>query len=321
MVDQESSKSGQERKKPRQGVQGHRQGGEGRADLHTHTKYSGFTRLFNIPFPESIATPADVVDEAVRKGLDVVGISDHDTIEGSLQAVKYAKDGKLDICVVPGEEITSKDGEILGWFIQEHIQPGLSAEETVDAIHRQGGLAVAPHPFSYHCPSLDDRVHALRLDGIEVLNAGHRDGYINRIAEANSKGLARTGGSDAHTARVVGTAYTSFNGDNEEDLFKDLKQRSTKPGGTTTTLRQYISWSFEVAQHVAKDLLRPELYIDENDPLHLMHEMRRRNKMLAVVGCLGYMNTPIPVLGGAIAESVLRSKGKRKWQEKTKVRY
>jgi predicted metal-dependent phosphoesterase TrpH len=290
----------------------------GRADPHTHTKHSGFTRLFNIPFPESIARPAEVVDQAVKKGLDVVCVTDHDTISGSLEAVKYAKENRVDIDVIPGEEVTSQDGEILGWFVQEHIPPGLSAEETIDKIHDQGGLAVAPHPFSYHCPSLNKKVRNLKLDGIEVLNAGHRDGYINRLAEANAGERARTGGSDAHTSRVVGTAFTRFNGRSKDEFYKAVKLRQTKPGGTTTTLRQYISWSFEVAQHVTRDLIRPTMYISESDPLHRMHQMRRRNKVLAVVGCLGYMNSPIPIFGGAIAEAVLKRKGREKWEEYTK---
>jgi predicted metal-dependent phosphoesterase TrpH len=312
------SESGKERPSQVRGYTAVKLEHTGRADLHTHTKYSGFTTLFNIPFPESIASPGDVVDQAVRKGMDVICITDHDTMVGSIKAVKYARENRLDIDVVLGEEITSEDGEILAWFIGKPIAPGLPAEETVEAIHDQGGLAVAPHPFSYHCPSLEDKIHGQALDGIEVLNAGHRDGYINRIASVNAGRLARTGGSDAHTARVVGTAYTRFEGRSKEDFYKALKRRETVPDGTTTTLRQHISWSFEVAQRVTREIIRPEYHIDESDPLYEMHEMRKRNKALAVIGCLGYMNTPIPVLGGVIAEAVLRHKGRKKWAERSK---
>jgi len=64
---------------------------QGHADLHTHTHYSGFNKAFFIPYPESVTPPERMVDAAVKKGLDVLCITDHDEIEGALRAQRYSR--------------------------------------------------------------------------------------------------------------------------------------------------------------------------------------------------------------------------------------
>ncbi len=142
---------------------------QGRADVHVHTRYSGFGSYSFLHFPESITEPVKAVEVASRKNLDVLCITDHNTIQGALVPKKHARD----IDVVIGEEISSADGEILALFIQEEIKPMLSAPETLDHIHEQGGIAAAAHPFSPYCHSLETRIHDLKLDGVEVFNAYH----------------------------------------------------------------------------------------------------------------------------------------------------
>jgi len=131
---------------------------QGHADIHTHTHYSGFNKTFFIPYPESVTPPERMVDAAVKKGLDVLCITDHDEIEGALRAQRYVREKELETEVVVGEEVTTADGPVLGLFLQERIPLELSVAETIDLIHGQGGLAVAPHPFSYLCPCLGKKI-------------------------------------------------------------------------------------------------------------------------------------------------------------------
>lgn len=131
---------------------------QGHADLHTHTHYSGFNKAFFIPYPESVTPPERMVDAAVKKDLDVLCITDHNEIEGALRAQRYCRKEGLETEVVVGEEVTTADGHVLGLFLQEYVPMGLSAAETIDLIHSQGGLAVAPHPFSYLCPCLGKKI-------------------------------------------------------------------------------------------------------------------------------------------------------------------
>ncbi len=147
----------------------------GKADIHVHTRYSGFEKYSFLHFPESVTDPLKAVETACRRELDILCITDHNTIKGAVIAQKHAKD----IEVVVGEEVSSADGEILALFIQEEIKPWLGATETIDLIHEQGGIAVAAHPFSPQCHSLGKKIHNLELDGVEVFNACHRDAYTN----------------------------------------------------------------------------------------------------------------------------------------------
>ncbi|HEY9246635.1 MAG TPA: hypothetical protein VIO11_07310 [Candidatus Methanoperedens sp.] len=153
----------------------------GRADIHVHTRYSGFGKYSFLHFPESITEPAMAFETARNRKLDVLCITDHNTIKGALIAKKYAKD----IDIVVGEEISCSEGEILGLFIQEEIKPMLGASETIDLIYGQGGIAVEAHPFSPQCSSLGKKIRYLELDGIEAFNACQRDAYTNFMAQGS----------------------------------------------------------------------------------------------------------------------------------------
>jgi predicted metal-dependent phosphoesterase TrpH len=207
---------------------------QGTADIHTHTRCSGFGRYSFLKFPESVTEPAKAVETAQKKRLDVLCITDHNTIQGAIVAKKHA----AGIDVVIGEEISSADGEILALFIQEEIKPMLGAPETIDLIHDQGGVAVAAHPFSPQCPSLGKKICYLKLDGVEVFNACYRDVCSNLTAQTFSPGkLAWLGSSDAHSIDMIGNGYTIFEGRNSEELRRYILKRKTYFGGSRTPCR------------------------------------------------------------------------------------
>src|SRR2546430_13305684 len=108
----------------------------GRADLHMHTTFSD-------GWPE----PHQLVDHARSAGLDVIAVTDHDTIEGALRAADFAASRPDAPHVIVGEEVSSRHGHILGLFLERRVRPGMSAAATVDAIHDQDGIAIAAHPF------------------------------------------------------------------------------------------------------------------------------------------------------------------------------
>jgi len=101
----------------------------GRADLHTHTYYSGFSKVGFIPYPESVTPPETMVDAAVKKGLDVLCITDHNEIEGALRAERYVRENGLEIEVVVGEEVSTADGEVLGLFYRNVFRRGFQQQK------------------------------------------------------------------------------------------------------------------------------------------------------------------------------------------------
>ena len=173
-----------------------------KVDMHTHSEYSPDSR-----------TPLSRQAAAVKAaGLNVICSTDHNTIEGALRLREMA-DG---FRVIVGEEVSSRDGEIVGLFLEKPVPRDLSAEETIKRIHDQGGIVSIPHPFSrnrlFHLRrSVLERVWR-DIDCIEVFNA--REAFtsdnLKAAAFAKEKELPGAVGSDAHRASEIGRAWVEI---------------------------------------------------------------------------------------------------------------
>lgn len=167
-----------------------------RFDLHVHTRYSRDGRC----------TLLEAVRMAKSRGLSGIAITDHDSVGGSLEAAGL---NLKDFVVIPGIEVSSRDGHILGLNVREPIPPGLPAAETVALIKEQEGMAVAAHPFG-----LGRKIGAVlkaRFDAIEVLNS--RTYFGNSLARefAERNKLPMVAGSDAHFPDEIGLAGVEVN--------------------------------------------------------------------------------------------------------------
>lgn len=201
-----------------------------KADLHLHTTHSDGT-----------CTPIELIDYVVNHtDLHVIAITDHDEISGAQMARDYAQGRGVDVII--GEEISSREGHILAYFIHERIAPGMSARDTIRAIHAQGGLAVAAHPYDWMVRSLGRYGLMQRaaganpeweFDAIETLNSSLFPRYANVTAQqaAIQLGLPMIGGSDSHQLRTVGYAYTVYEGRHAHDLRTALRHGRTTPAG------------------------------------------------------------------------------------------
>ena len=222
----------------------------GRADTHLHTEYSGFNKLGIIRFPESTTMPEKQVDRMRELGMNVMAITDHDETAGAFIAQKYARANYDDIEVIVGEEVTTADGEIIGLFLTEKVPDMLSVEETIDVIRSQGGLVIAPHPFSMHAPGLQERILDLDIDGFETINGGHPDAYANmfaRIVMDRYPGRwAETSGSDAHSVYTSGYNWTEFSGNSADDYRRAILNKSTVAVGKPAPVFGQVQWSVDV---------------------------------------------------------------------------
>jgi predicted metal-dependent phosphoesterase TrpH len=195
-----------------------------KTDLHVHTSYSY----------DSNASPKEMVEAAIKKGVDCLAITDHSEIKGALETIEYAK-GKS-ILIIPGIEIKSKKGDILGLNIKKVIPDGLSDKETIKKIKKAGGMVIIPHPFGWSCSFKGNLKNLINeIDGIEVLNASIF-GPGNKIALdfARKFNLPFTAGSDAHEPNMIGKAYLEVPGDNLsiEEILNQIKNRNVKVGGS-----------------------------------------------------------------------------------------
>jgi predicted metal-dependent phosphoesterase TrpH len=224
----------------------------GRADLHMHTTAS-----------DGWPSPRQLVDQARQTGLNVIAVTDHDTIEGALRAADYsAGSSRLDVIV--GEEVSSREGHIVGLFLERRIRPGMSAAATVHAIHEQGGLAVAVHPFwRTQRRARGGAVHGvgwlaaeLPFDAVEVENATPGFYFFNQLARRLNLGLesAEVGGSDAHILDAVGRAYTEFPGRTPKALREAIEAGATVAGRRryrAMGLMRYAAWGLNHERYVA----------------------------------------------------------------------
>lgn len=213
----------------------------GRADLQLHSDLG-----------DGLASPEEILDAAERAGMDLIALTDHDDIRGSFTLRDIAQRRSSKVAIVPGIEVTTRSGHLLALFVEDEIPMFRPLPETIAAIHRQGGLAIVPHPLSYLTFSVGER--ALRalaelgddpsfIDGIELVNPSYAGRVrVRRAAWLNAHVLrvAETGSSDAHHAELVGTAWTEFAGATAEELRAAIVASATKAGGRAWTLREHL---------------------------------------------------------------------------------
>ncbi|MCL4533592.1 MAG: PHP domain-containing protein [Bacteroidetes bacterium] len=204
------------------------------ADLHCHTHCS----------PDCDMTPQRLVAAALRRGLECIAVTDHNTMANvrEVQALAPFK-------VIPGEEIKTPYGEIIGLFLRDEIPAGLSPQETCDRIREQGGLVVVPHPFdlvrSSHLgkPFLESILPS--VDALEVKNARVVFWWHNARAKACAQrhGLPMTAGSDCHMPIEVGQVRVEmppFHG--VEDFLDCLRQGRILGRASSPFVHLYTGW-------------------------------------------------------------------------------
>jgi glycosyltransferase involved in cell wall biosynthesis len=195
-------------------------------DLHMHTDHS-----------HDCATPVEVLlATAAEQGLGAIAVTDHNEISGALEA--QAKAEAYGVKVIVGEEVKSaSQGEVIGLFLSERIPRGLTLEETVAEIKRQGGLVYVPHPFD-RMHAVPDYEHLLRIvddvDAIEVYNPRVAIGAFNEEAErfAAKYRILAGAGSDSHVAQGLGSVRVRMpDFDGPEEFLEALRsaQIVTKP--------------------------------------------------------------------------------------------
>jgi len=204
----------------------------GKADIHVHSACG-----------DGMATVEEILAYADEKtDLSVVAITDHDVLKGGALAREVWARGNYRVEVVAGEEVTTQQGHLLALFLEEPVAPFKPLAETLEAIHRQGGLCVIPHPLNWLTRSIGDKsirtVQAQRgsgvyFDAIQMANVAPGSRVKLSTARRFNREryrLPEVGGSDAHFLQAVGSAYTVFEGENAEDLRQSILAGTTSGG-------------------------------------------------------------------------------------------
>jgi predicted metal-dependent phosphoesterase TrpH len=191
-------------------------------DLHVHTvrSYDGHTRIQDLP----------KIIKAKR--LDGLAVTEHD---------RFDPPEFDDVLILPGIEVSSRDGHVIGLGVHEAIPARLPADETIQRIHQQGGIAIIPHPYDPVCECVKLARLNNRPDAVETLNADalsfHVSNWLAR-RDAEKFNLPQVGGSDSHIPESIGDAYTMVDAQSHglEEALEAIRAGRVRPEGHATSV-------------------------------------------------------------------------------------
>ena len=212
-------------------------------DLHVHTNHS-----------DSTSSLEKVLEAAKKRNLDGIALTDHETVTAST----YASELDSGMIVIPGVEVETVEGHILVLGIKNPPPKNLSVAETIDFARKEGGITIIPHPSIPFISISEKIIRQVKPDAIETHNA--KAPFFRYFVEKNTKladslGLPKTGGSDAHSHKSVGDAYTIVDADSRgvADILEAIKRGRTQPVGEASNLLENMKTTTRI-------FLRKHLY-------------------------------------------------------------
>ncbi len=187
-------------------------------ELHCHSHYSRGKKLPG----EVFHSPREAVRQARRIGLAGVALTDHGVNAGWKEAREEAR--KQGIIFIPGIELYTSRGHLIGLGLNEFIPSWLSLEEAVERVREQGGLSVAPHPFDIRRDGIGNDIR--KADAVEVSNSNNIDRFSDIMAKSRAKKLGKpmVVGSDAHMLETIGLCLNYIEADDLDSLLNEIKK-------------------------------------------------------------------------------------------------
>ena len=194
-----------------------------KAELHCHNVFSNGNVGALEPIYDCNVTISKQLEQAHAVGLDVLFVTNHNTIDGFKQMLEYKKNHqKFDaLNVYPAEEVTTNnESHVLIYGLDHSIKSGLSLHEVLDEAKKQDAVTIAPHPFSLLDALREDSTYC---DLFEVFNSSNVDVYSNLKAKnfAKEKGLHAVAGSDSHVQSTIGRSTNLIHSENKLDSVID----------------------------------------------------------------------------------------------------
>lgn len=216
-------------------------------DLHVHTNHS----------KDGESSVEDILRQAEAEGLDVIAITDHDSVDGAKEALSLP----TTVLVIPGIEVSTKQGHLLVLGVTEIIPAGLDVVATVSIARRMGALAILPHPYHVwrHGVARRKKAGMHVVDAVEAFNSRYIVGSANQKAARIAKRLGKpcVGGSDAHNAKFVGYGRTYVDAERSVEAILDaIRAGRVSTSGRKTPLRTYTRQSINNTWRKIKRITR-----------------------------------------------------------------
>jgi len=216
-------------------------------DLHVHTNYS----------KDGESSIEEILRQAEKDGLDAIAITDHDSVDGAKKALAVPSR----VLVIPGIEVSTKQGHLLVLGVTEIIPAGLDVVATVNIARRMGALVILPHPYHVwrHGVARRKKSGMHIVDAVEAFNSRYIVGSANQKAARIAKRLGKpcVGGSDAHNAKFVGFGRTYVDAEKTVPAILDaIRAGRVSCGGRKTPLRTYTRQSINNTWRKIKRITR-----------------------------------------------------------------
>jgi predicted metal-dependent phosphoesterase TrpH len=205
-----------------------------KCDLHVHTNFSR----------DGESSVEEILRRAEQVGLDAIAITDHDTVEGAL----YGQRLHSPVLVIPGIEVSTRQGHIIVLGIDNPLPPRRDVMETIGEARERGGLVILPHPYHMwrHGVARKMKSSIRAVDAVEAFNSRYIVGTANRKAALMARRYQKpcVGGSDAHHARFVGFGVTYVDAEPTiPSILRAIREGHTFAGCRMTPLRTYTRQS------------------------------------------------------------------------------
>ena len=203
-------------------------------DLHVHSNFS----------KDGESSILEIIRRAEMIGLDAIAITDHDTIAGAKMALTI----ETDVIIIPGIEISTKQGHLLALGTLVEYPAGMDVLDTIEIARKAGAVLILPHPYHMwrHGVARHFRAAINAVDAVETFNSRYIVGAANRKAARVARRLGRpaVGGSDAHNARYLGYGKTLVDADPDvASILAAIKTGNSFATGRMTPLRTYTRQS------------------------------------------------------------------------------
>ena len=231
-----------------------------RTESHCHNMFSnGHVGEIESPFDSNVTISAQL-DQSLLSDLDVLFVTNHNTLDGYNQIVDYKNNHSKfsKIGVYPAEEVTTdKEAHVLVYGLHKEIKSGQSLDEILDEAKDQDAVTIAPHPFSLIDALRED---SKKCDLFEVFNSANIDVYSNKKAEifAKENNLHVVAGSDSHVTSTIARCTNLIDSENNiDDIIHALKHQRISIEKT-----EYVKPK-EVLEHIQFKIENSKYHIDK----------------------------------------------------------
>lgn len=209
------------------------------ADLHVHSYKSR----------DSLLKPRDIITTAVKRSVNCVAVTDHNTVKGGLELVKEAR-GLKDFIAIPGVEVKTDVGDVILLFVSEEVRVE-RFEELLDHAKSIDAITILAHPYRKHVMVEES---ARKVQVIEVLNArSFKSANLKASSLASKLNKPIMAGSDAHMAFEIGKAVTIMEGSSDDDIRRRLLKGEVRIfGSESSPLVHLLSFASKIINGVVE---------------------------------------------------------------------